>query len=280
MTSLAYRARPYTKFFQTRFQSLVQYRAAAWAGFVCQFFWGMILIMAMEAFFRSSTGTSPSPMTLSATVSYIWLGQAFLGMLPWNVDFDMDAQVRDGSLCYELLRPLDLHTYWYLRSLSWRFTSMILRVVPQLVFSALVLPLLGFKGWALTLPSNPGVIPLWLISVTLALLLSAAITTAANVTLLWSISGAGTSQLIGAFVTLFSGMVVPLPFFPDRLQNFLRFQPFHGLVDGPNRIFTQDIPLNQIPIEWGLQIFWILFFVILGRFLVSAGRKRLVVQGG
>jgi ABC-2 type transport system permease protein len=103
--------RPYLKFFETRFQSLVQYRAAAWAGFVCQFFWGLIMIMVMQAFYRSSRAPQ-APMSLAGVISYIWLGQAFLGMLPWNVDRDMMMMVEDGSLCYELLKPLDLHTYW------------------------------------------------------------------------------------------------------------------------------------------------------------------------
>lgn len=64
--TLIKRIRPYLKFFETRFQSLIQYRAAAWAGFVYQFFWGLILIMAMQAFYRSSPGII-APMTLGAT---------------------------------------------------------------------------------------------------------------------------------------------------------------------------------------------------------------------
>ncbi|MDC7223776.1 MAG: ABC-2 family transporter protein [Spirochaetales bacterium] len=270
--------KPYGKFLSVRFQTLLQYRGAAWAGIVCQFFWGMINIMVFLAFFRSSSVTPP--LSPERTVAYIWLGQAFLGMLPWNVDWDMDRMVRDGSLCYELLRPLDLHFYWYLRAFSWRFSSMILRAIPQLVFASLVLPLLGLEEWSLRLPSDPLVYPLWIVTVFLALLLSAALTTVINLSLLWSVSGAGTSHLAGAFVTLFSGMVVPLPFFPDRWQTFLRYQPFHGLVDGPNRIFTGDIPPSQAPGEWALQIFWIAFFFLLGRVMVTAGKRRLVVQGG
>jgi ABC-2 type transport system permease protein len=271
--------RPYLKFFETRFQSLVQYRAAAWAGFVCQFFWGLIMIMVMQAFYRSSRAPQ-APMSLAGVISYIWLGQAFLGMLPWNVDRDMMMMVEDGSLCYELLKPLDLHTYWFMRSLSLRFTTAFLRVLPQLIFSALILPLIGLDDWALTMPSHHLVYPVWIITVALALLLSASLTTVVNISLIWSISGTGTSQLVGALVTLFSGMVVPLPFYPDRWQKFLRYQPFHGLVDGPNRIFTGDIPLKEAPLEWGIQLFWILFFILAGRFLIRAGKKRLVVQGG
>ena len=270
--------RPYGSFLSVRLQSLLQYRAAAWAGIICQFFWGLIMIMALEAFYRSSRAVPP--MSLERAVGYIWLGQAFLGMLPWNVDWDMDRMVRDGSLCYELLKPLDLHLYWFIRSLSWRFSTMILRVIPQLVFASLILPLLGKREWALLLPADPLVYPLWFVSVVLALFLSASITTLVNITLIWSISGTGTSQLTGALVTLFSGMVIPLPFYPDHWQLFLTCQPFHGLADGPNRIFTGDIPPARVPGELLLQVFWIAFFFLAGRLLLDAGRKKLVVQGG
>ena len=270
--------RPYGSFLSVRLQSLLQYRAAAWAGIVCQFFWGIIMIMALDAFYRSSRAVPP--LSLERAVGYIWLGQAFLGMLPWNVDWDMDRMVRDGSVCYELLKPLDLHLYWFLRSFSWRFSTMILRVFPQIIFAALILPLLGKKEWALVLPADPLVYPVWLLSVALALFLSASITTLVNITLIWSISGTGTSHLIGALVTLFSGMVIPLPLYPDRWQQFLTLQPFHGLVDGPNRIFTGDIPLDRVSGELLLQLFWIVFFFWAGRILLRAGRKKIVVQGG
>ena len=63
---------------------LLQYRAAAIAGFGTQLFWGFIKVMVFVAFFEASS--SPQPMTFAQVIVYVWLGQALLALLPWNVD--------------------------------------------------------------------------------------------------------------------------------------------------------------------------------------------------
>lgn len=61
-----------------RYRTLLQYRSAAFADLMTQIFWGMIKIMVITAFFGVSSGEQP--LSLAQVVSYIWLGQALLGM--------------------------------------------------------------------------------------------------------------------------------------------------------------------------------------------------------
>ena len=87
-------ARPYRAVFRARFHLLVQYRAAALAGFATQCWWGAIKVMVFAAFLR---GAVASPMTLREAVDYIWLGQAFLTLLPWTADPELARMVRTGE---------------------------------------------------------------------------------------------------------------------------------------------------------------------------------------
>ena len=50
--------RPYAAILGARFRMLLQYRAAAIAGLWTQIFFGLILIMIYEAFYRSSSATA------------------------------------------------------------------------------------------------------------------------------------------------------------------------------------------------------------------------------
>ena len=79
-----------------RYRLLLQYRTAAFAGFVTQFFWGAIRIMILGAFF--ATTMDEQPMSFAQVVSYVWLGQAFLGILPWNVDDELARMIREGGV--------------------------------------------------------------------------------------------------------------------------------------------------------------------------------------
>ena len=57
-------------------------------------------------------------ITLAQAITYIWLGQAFLGLLPWNVDTEIAAMMRSGNVAYERLRPVDTYFYWFARALA------------------------------------------------------------------------------------------------------------------------------------------------------------------
>src|SRR5262245_51723444 len=100
---------------------MLQYRAAAIAGLWTQVFFGLVMIMIYEAFYRSTALPERAPpMTLRQIVNYVWLGQALFAMLPWNADADVRAMVRSGAVAYELCRPVDLYALWYARALAMR----------------------------------------------------------------------------------------------------------------------------------------------------------------
>ena len=85
----------YLAILSARFRMLLQYRAAALAGVATQVFWGLIRIMIFEGFYRSTTQVQP--MTLAQTVSYLWLGQAMLGLTLWSTDADNTAAFCAGQ---------------------------------------------------------------------------------------------------------------------------------------------------------------------------------------
>ena len=104
----------YWAVFSARFRVLLQYRAAAAAGFACQLFWGLIRMMIFTAFYHSTT--APQPMTLAQTVTYVWLGQAFLGLVLFRIDHELEAMIRTGGVAYEMLRPIRLYDLWLART--------------------------------------------------------------------------------------------------------------------------------------------------------------------
>ena len=65
---------PYRAILSARFRMLLQYRAAALAGLWTQIFFGLVLLMIYEAFYRSTM--LRQPMTFAEIVTYVWLGQA------------------------------------------------------------------------------------------------------------------------------------------------------------------------------------------------------------
>jgi ABC-2 type transport system permease protein len=267
----------YRSLFIARFNLLLQYRAAALAGIATQLFWGCLKVMVLEAFFRNA---APQPMSLSEAVGYIWLGQSFLfAVLPWSGDREVQKLIQSGAVSYDLLRPMDLYNFWFIRALAMRVTPVILRAVPILLTTLFLLPLLGLSHWALTLPT-PEALLAFAIAFIGAILLCASITMLLTISMMWTLSGEGVNSLFPSIITIFSGMIIPLPFFPDWTQPILHILPFSGLLDQPFRLFTGNLSASALGGVLLHQSLWSIGLILLGRFLVSRGVKKLVIQGG
>ena len=269
-------ARPYLAILAARFALLLQYRMAAFAGFGTQMWWGVIKILVLAAFYRSAPH---QPQSLANSITYVWMGQGFLGILPWNADAELVQMVETGNVGYERLRPVDTYAYWFMRALAWRTAAPLLRVIPMFLFAALALPLAGLSDWAWHPPTTLESAALFLGSMTLTILLSSAMTTLINIGVAAIRTGRGVGMAIG-LVTVFSGMTIPLALLPASMQTFLFWQPFAGLVDIPYRIYFAN--LVGIHAFYGMvaQFSWLAVFVLLGRMAMQRVMSRVDMQGG
>jgi ABC-2 type transport system permease protein len=261
---------PYVAILSGRFRTLLQYRAAAFAGAGTQLFWGLIRMMIFDAFYRSSA--APQPISLSQTITYIWLGQAMLGILPWNVDPDVRGMIRTGSVAYELLRPLDLYALWYSRAVAQRTAPTLLRSIPIFIVAG------TFFG--LRAPASLFALAAWILTTAGAILLSAAISSLLTISLLWTVSGEGVTRLVPGLVIALSGMIVPIQLFPEWSQPLVRALPFAQVVDTPFRAYLGTLGRSETASAIVVQLAWTGVLVLFGRWLVARAARRLVVQGG
>ncbi len=265
--------RPYIAIFVARFKTLIQYRMAALAGLATQWVFGCIMIAVLLAFYDGAA--AGQPMTIAQVVTYTWLGQAMLGMLPWNMDAQTAEAVRTGQVAYDLARPIGLYAHWYARAMAQRTAPTLLRCIPMFLIATFLMP----TDYRFVWPALPNLLA-WLLAICGAAFLSCAITAFMQSTLFWTVSGDGICRILPHIVTLLSGMVIPLPLFPEWLQGFIKYQPFSGLVASPAMLFVGVLPASDV---WGivlLQIFWAAVFVLAGWAILSAGLRRLTLAGG
>lgn len=269
---------PYVAVLEARFRMLLQYRAAALAGFVTQGVFGALKLMVLAAFYGAAKGQQP--ISLPEVVSYVWLCQAMFALIPWNVDDDLAQQVRSGGVAYDLLRPLDLYAYWFARTLAFRTARTALRALPLLALVMIVLPLVGLGKWSLPPPPSAASAAAFGASLVAVALLSTAITMLLQVNLLYALTGVGANSVLMTLVSFFSGLLVPLPLLPSWAQRAVALQPLRGLADVPFRIYSGHISPTAAVGEIGQQLLWTCALVLLGRILLGTAARRVVIQGG
>ena len=278
MAAVAGSLRSYRSVFAARFMLMLQYRAAAVAGFITQCWWGIIKVMVFAAFYHGAA--AQQPLSFPQTVAYVWLGQAFLMLMPWWGDPEITEMVRSGNVSYERLRPLDTYFFWYARALAWISARMVPRAAMMFAFVALLVPLVGLGQWGLAPPPTPRAAALFVAGMLMAVLLSGAILMLINLLVVVLISDRGPSLLATQIVTLLSGILVPLPFFPGWMHTFLFLQPCAGLADIPFRIYSGNLA-GSLALAGLLQmVFWITALIVIGRLLMERVMGRLEVQGG
>jgi ABC-2 type transport system permease protein len=274
-------ARPYTALFASRFQQMFQYRGAAIAGFVTQCWWGGLKVMILAAFYKASTAAaSNAPITLAQAITYTWVGQALLALLPWFTDPDVATAVRTGAVSYDRLRPVDFYSLWFIRSSGWIAARVVPRATLMLAFAAVLLPLIGLHDWSWQLPTNVIAGVLFAISLALALLLSSAIVMLLNIATAASLNARGVNMLAAGATTLLSGNLLPLSLFPDGVQTALLLQPFAGLLDIPLRIYFGVLDGAAALGGLAIQLFWIAALVAAGRWWLRRVLRSLEMQGG
>ena len=274
-------ARPYRAAFASRFLLLLQYRSAAVAGFLTQCWWGGIKVMILAAFYgASSAAASHAPMSLSQAITYTWVMQATLVLLPWLGDPDVASAVRTGAVSYDRLRPVNLYALWYARSAGWIVARALPRAVLMILFAAIAMPLLGFGAWGWQPPASASAGVFFLVSLTFGVLLSSAMIMLINVAVAASLNDRGVNALASPIVIVFSGNLLPLLLFPDWMRTVMFVQPFAGLIDIPLRIYFGTLTGQGLIAGFGLQMFWIAVLIALGHWFMSRTLRTLESQGG
>lgn len=266
--------RKYLSFFRLRFSMGLQYRTAALAGIVTQFVWGVMELLVFRAFYEAEPGAFP--MTLTATTSYIWLQQAFLAFFAvWFLENEIFDAIMNGNIAYELCRPINIYTMWFSRSVANRLSRAVLRCFPILIV-AVLLP----KPYGLCKPAGLVYFLLFLLTLILGLMVTVAFCMLIYALTFFTISPSGLRMLFASAVEFFSGAVIPLPFFPRKIQMMMELLPFAAMQNVALRIYSGSMSENEMIKAIGLQVFWLIVLVAGGKKLCSIAQTRVSVQGG
>lgn len=93
-----------------------------------QFFWGMMLVFIYMALYANGGIAS---MSLTQVITYTWLHQAFYAFLNVRLnDKEISDSIKSGNVAYEIIRPYNLYYWWYIKSISKRIASGMLRFMP------------------------------------------------------------------------------------------------------------------------------------------------------
>lgn len=211
-------------------------------------------------------------LTFNETFLYVGLGSSIFILLKTYADWIIHYEIREGAIATYLTKPMDFQIYALFANLG----SLLMNLTAISVPTALVMVFI-FK---VKVAFGPGVF-LFPISLLLAFLISFSIDYFIGLLGFYSESVWGLSITKEILVTVFSGALIPLQFFPDAIRNVLLWLPFQAIYHTPLMMLTKaDQGLDVFLPMIAVQVFWAVALFVLARLFYNQAIKVLRIAGG
>lgn len=264
----------YLSIFRVRFINSLQYRAVVIGAIMKGFLYAFMEIMAYAALYRS--GQFAFPFSFSQMVSYVWVQETFLVLFVVVFgDGEIYSAIGEGSIAYDLVRPVSLYGRWFCQSAANRLAFTVVNCLPVLLL-AFFMP----EPFRASLPLSVGQALLFLVSTVLAFSVVVSFAMLMYVSLFYTISQRGVRIIVTAVTSFLSGGIVPLPFFPAPILAVVRLLPFAAMQNMPLQIYAGALSGADALRGIALQIVWLAALVLLGRLAMRRALRKVIVQGG
>lgn len=250
------------------FRRHATYRAATFAGVFTNTVWGFMIAFVNLALFSSRAQVAG--YDAADTLTYVWLTQGMLMTVNvWNW-VEIAQRVRTGDVATDFHRPVDFQGYWLAQDLGRAAYHALFRGIPPILVASLV--------FRLRFPGHPATWLLFLLSLVVAVCVSFSLRFLANLSAFWVHDHRGVISLTSFAYPFLSGLYgIPLAFLPPAVFRVLSVLPFASMGQAPLSVFLER-PGAAGTIA--LQVLWAVALLGLGRLLLRAAERRLVVQGG
>jgi ABC-2 type transport system permease protein len=185
---------------------------------------------------------------------------------------ELADRVRTGDIAVDLARPVDLQLAWLATDLGRAAWGLLSRALIPIAFGAVIF---GFR-----LPHDPAAALLLPASIALAVCVSFACRFMVNLLAFWVTEVRGPVMLYVLVSGLLGGHLIPVQMFPGWLQAVAYATPFPALMQMPIDLVTGQAVGWAAVGHVAVQLGWAVALLALGRVVLAAATKRLVVQGG
>jgi len=154
-------------------------------------------------------------------------------------DWNLQMLIRTGKFLTFAMRPIHHRFFALSQKIGHRFLGLIFEFIPCLLIFTLLFDVN-------MIPSNVG----WtMLSISLAFLMTFYVHYILGMTAFWFVQSSGIRRVFDLLSGVFSGVFIPLVFFPQAVQKLLFFLPFPYMSYVPAMVYTGNFQLAGIKME-------------------------------
>jgi len=262
--------RVYAEFIRVGFVNTLAYRLRYYTGIVTYFIYVTVYYFIWKAIYAHSSQIGG--FDFSHILTYIAVGWIIRSFYFNNVDQDMANQVIEGKLAMDLIKPVNIQFMYVAQA----FGECLFRAVMLSLPSALLLMLI----YPLRRPASLHHFLAFLVSVLFSFFLVAGINFAVGTLAVRLKSILGLLSAKYFLLELFSGLLLPISYFPEVFQKVFKFLPFEYISYIPVLLYLGNIKGSAIATSLGLQLLWIIVLFAVGHVMWRWSSRKITIQGG
>ncbi|MDF2960046.1 MAG: daunorubicin transporter permease [Paenibacillus sp.] len=260
----------YVDMIRIRFLMMLAYRVNYYSGIIIY----ALNIGAYYFLWKAIYGSSETlgGMTVAQITTYVavsWMARAFYFN---NLDREIANEIKDGSVAIQFIRPYNYIIVKMMQGLGEGLFRFFLFSIPGMFVISFLIPV--------QLPGDPVVWGIFLLMLFLSFLINSQINIITGLFAFFLENNEGMMRMKRVMVDLFSGLVVPMSFFPGWAEGILKLLPFQAITYLPGSVFTGKVTGNAVYQVFGVQVLWFVLLIIPLYLLWRGARTRLFVQGG
>ncbi|AZN39500.1 ABC transporter permease [Paenibacillus albus] len=260
----------YLELIRIRFLMMLAYRVNYYSGIIIYTINIGAYYFLWEAIFGDQkvlAGFTLAQMTTYVAVS--WMARAFYFN---NLDREIANEIRDGSVAVQFIRPYNYLFVKLMQGFGEGLFRLLLFMGPGLALVCLLFPV--------KLPTDLGTWSIYVVMLLFSFLINTQINMLVGLFAFFVENNEGMLRMKRVVVDLFSGVIVPVSFFPGWLAVTMKWLPFQAITYLPSSVFTGRTTGDDVLRVFGIQLIWFLVLIIPIAWIWRMARTRLFVQGG
>lgn len=260
----------YWDFIRIRFLTMLAYRVNYYSGILVYTLNIGVYYFTWQAIYGGKeelAGFTAAQMTTYVAVS--WMARAFYFN---NLDREIATEIRDGTIAIQFIRPYNYLLVKMMQGFGEGLFRFTLFMIPGMIIAVLLFPV--------QLPTSPVSWVGFLVMLFFSFLINTQLNILVGLMAFFIENNDGLMRMKRVVVDLFSGLLIPISFFPGWLVSIMNVLPFQAITYLPGSVFTGRIAGTGILEVLGIQVIW--FVILLAPMIIvwRAARVRLFVQGG
>ncbi|WP_044641714.1 ABC transporter permease [Risungbinella massiliensis] len=260
----------YAELIRVRFLMMLAYRVNYYSGIlIYSLNIGAYYFLWMAVFSGRESLQGFVPLQMATYIAVSWMARAFYFN---NLDREIAAEIRDGTVAVQLLRPYNYLLTKVFLGFGEGLFRLLLFSIPGMILVSLVFPI--------SLPTEPITWAKFALSLLLGFLVNVEINLITGLLAFFVLNNAGILRAKRFVVEILSGLIIPISFFPVWGQVVSQYLPFQAISYLPSVVLVKGLSGQEWIQALLTQGIWVLLLIVPIQLIWRRARKNLIVQGG